>query len=139
MSYEQIGLDVTRRSSGDMSSHQYKLVTFSTANDAKGCILSTERGTLTHGVWQGPKSTVAEYGRVRVVGVTKVAAGDSSAMDVAITAGSLLQASSVGQAVPSTAGTVNPNLVGFAMESLSTGSTGIISMFAFVGLNSTST
>jgi len=139
MSFEQVGLDVTRKSSGDMSSYQYRLVTFSTANSAKGCVLSTERGTLTHGVWQGPKSTVAEYGRVRVVGVTKVAAGDSSAMDVGITEGCLLKASSVGQAIPSTAGTVNPNLVGFSMESLSTGSTGIITMFAFVGLNSTST
>ena len=139
MAYEHVGIDITRKSSGDMSSHQYKLVSFSTTNDGEGCILATVRKQVTHGVWQGPKSTQAEFGKVRVLGVTKVAAGDSSAMDVAITVGMQLEASSNGHAIPSTAGTASHGGCGYALQPLGTGSTGIITIFAIPILNSTTT
>lgn len=139
MAYEQKGFDITRKSSGDMSSNQYKLVAASTTNDGEGCTLITTRGAQVHGVWQGPKSTQAEFGRVRCVGVSKVAAGDSSAMETAITVGAALKASSQAQAVPSTAATVNPKSFGWALTPLGTGSTGIISAFVFCQPVSTST
>jgi len=76
---------------------------------------------------------------VRILGVTKVAAGDSSAMAVGILVGTQLEASSIGQAIPSTAGQISHAGCGYALQPLATGSTGIISMFAIPILNSTTT
>lgn len=139
MSFEYTGvLDITRKSSGDTSSYQYRLFALSTTNTADGAILATARGQKVDGVWQN-NSTAAEFGKLRVIGVSKVAAGDSSDMETAIAPGTLLKASSIGQAVPSTAGTVNPHAFGFALEALSTGSTGIIAAVVLPALVSTST
>lgn len=132
------GFSLTRRSSGDTSSYQYRLMALSTTNANDGCVLATARGQLVHGVWQN-NATAAEYGKLKVAGVSKVAAGDSSAMETGITEGTLLKASSIGQAVPSTAGTVNPLVIGYALEALSTGSTGIIAAMIIPALLSTAT
>lgn len=111
-------------SSGDMSTHQYRAVKASTANAEDGAELLAVRGAgpIT-GVWQD-NSTQTEAGKVRFAGVSKLQAGDSSAMANAITVGSGVVASSVGNAVPSTA--AGQHLIGIALKPLSTGSTGII-------------
>src|SRR3990167_2653007 len=78
MANEIPGLDITRRSSGDMSTKQYFLVTFSTTNSVDGCILGpATAGCRAHGVWQGD-STAAEHAKVCVAGVSKVAISTAS-------------------------------------------------------------
>lgn len=127
-------LDLTLLSSGDMSSNQYKAVQASTTNAVDGCIVVATRGAAITGVYQD-NSTQSEAGRVRALGVTKIAAGDSSAMENGIKPGSWLQASSVGHAVPSTDTRNAP--IGIALDALSTGSTGIIRMLVIPGATST--
>lgn len=134
MAYEIPLLDITLTSSGDMSSYQYRAVAASSANAAGGCTLVATRGAKVTGVYQD-NSTASEPGRVRVWGVSKLAAGDSSAMDTAITEGLFLVASSVGQAVPSSAADLH--VYAMALESLSTGSTGIIAGIVFPSRPST--
>ena len=92
------------------------------------------RGAKMTGVYQH-NSTAQEAGSVMVTGVTKMAAGDSSAMDNAITAGLRVVASSIGQAVPSTV--AGQHVVGIALEPLTTGSTGIIAVLLTPGAIST--
>lgn len=128
MATENVLFDITLVSSGDMSLKQYRAVIASSANAAGGCTVVATRGGAVHGVYQD-NSTTSVAGRVRVYGVSKVAAGDSSAMDTAITQGAFLCASSVGQAVPSSANT--SHVFACALESLSTGSTGIIKAIVF--------
>ena len=122
-------------SSGDMSTHQYRAVKASTANDVEGAVLLAVRGAgpIT-GVWQD-NSTQTEAGKVRYAGVSKLQAGDSSAMANAITVGGSVVASSVGNAVPSTA--AGQHLIGIALEALSTGSTGNIAVLQTPGAIST--
>lgn len=131
MANEIPGLHVTRKSSGDMSAHQYKIVRFSTTNSVDGATVVAVRGGLCHGSWLD-NSTALTFGRVQLSGMAKLAAGDSSAMDNAITQGLPVVASSQGQAVPSTA--AGQHRIGFAMDSLSTGSTGFISVFVSPGI-----
>lgn len=127
MSFEMPLFDITRKSSGDMSSHQYKLVTFSTTNSADGCILGpSTAGGRAHGVWQGD-STAAEHGKVRVLGVSKVAISTASGT---IVNGSPLCGSTVSglghvQLATSTAG--SQQIVGVALEAIANGTTGVIS------------
>lgn len=127
MSFEIPGFDLTRKSSGDMSSHQYKLVTFSTTNSADGCILGpATAGGRSHGVWQGD-STSAEFGKVRIYGVSKVAISTASGT---IVNGSPLTGSTVSglghvQLATSTAG--SQQVVGVALEAIANGTTGVIS------------
>lgn len=122
-------------SSGDMSSNQYRAVKASTANAIDGAVVLAVRGAgpIT-GVWQD-NSTQTEAGKVRYAGITKMQAGDSSAMANAITVGAGVVASSVGNAVPSTA--AGQHLIGIALEGLSTGSTGIIAVQQTPGAIST--
>jgi len=134
MAYEVPILDITLLSSGDMGSYQYRAVQASTTNAADGATLLATRGGNVTGVWQG-NSTQTEAGKLRVVGVSKMAAGDSSAMANAIAVGDKVVASSVGQAVPSTG--AGQHLLGIALGALSTGSTGIIPVALTIGAIST--
>ncbi len=127
-------LDHTLLSSGDMSSNQYKAVQASTTNAGDGCIVVAARGVAMTGVYQD-NSTQSEAGRVRSIGITKMIAGDSSAMENAIAPGGRLVASSVGHAVPST--DTRDAQIGIALDALSTGSTGIISVLIVLGATST--
>ena len=134
MAFEIPGFDFSLQSSGDMSSHQYKAVQASTTNVAGGATVVATRGGAVTGVLQ-ENATQATPQRVRVTGVTKLQAGDSSAMENAITEGGKVVASSVGQAVPSTG--AGQHLLGIALEGLSTGSTGIIPVLLTIGAIST--
>jgi hypothetical protein len=134
MAFEIPGLTITRQSSGDMSAHQYKAVIASSANAAGGATVVATRGGALSGVWLG-NSTSQEHGNVQVSGVAKLQAGDSSAMDNAITEGGIVVASSKGQAVPSTA--AGQHVIGRALEPLTTGSTGIIAVQLQIGAIST--
>lgn len=134
MSFSIPGVVISLVSSGDMSTHQYKAVQASTTNVDQGAVLVAVRGAAVTGVYQH-NSTAREAGSVMVTGVTKMIAGDSSAMDNAITNGRRVVASSVGAAVPSTA--AGQHLIGIALESLSTGSTGIIAVLLTPGAIST--
>lgn len=125
MSFEKPLFDLSLKSSGDMSSNQYRIVKASTTNAVDSATRVATRGGALTGVWQD-NSTATTFGKVLVGGVSKVAAGDSSAMENAINAGDYVVASSVGQAVPSTAS--DQHVLGQALESLSTGSTGIIAV-----------
>ena len=131
MSFSIPGVVYTRHSSGDMSAHQYKAVVASTANGEEGCTVVATRGAKLTGIW-GNNSTAQEAGPVQLTGIAKVAAGDSSGMDTAITQGSFVVCSSKGAAVPST-GAANQYFIGVALESLSTGSTGIIAVALTIG------
>src|SRR3990167_4608544 len=130
MAYQVPGVIVSLLSSGDMSTHQYKAVQASTTNAVDGCIVTATRGGKVTGVYQN-NSTSQEAGAVQLTGVSKVVAGDSSAMANAITAGLGVVASSVGAAVPSTA--AGQFLIGIALEPLTTGSTGIIAVLLTPG------
>lgn len=127
MTYEIPGFDITRKSSGDMSTHQYKLVNFTTTNSADGCILGpATAGGRAYGVWQND-STASEYGKVRMLGVSKVAISTASGT---IINGSPLTGSTISglghvQLATSTGGT--QNLVGVALEAIANGTTGVIS------------
>ena len=124
--------DITLDATGDNSSNQYKAV-FATSSDAAGemAVVATRGGKFV-GVLQD-KSTAAGIGSlVRVAGITKMAAGDSSGMETAITEGLPVICSSVGQAVPSTAAT--DAKIGTALEPLGTASTGVIKVLLGVGL-----
>lgn len=134
MSFSIPGVVYTRYSSGDMSDHQYKAVVASTANSEEGCTVVATRGGRLTGIW-GNNSTAQEAGPVQLTGVAKVVAGDSSAMDTAITQGLPVVCSSKGAAVPSTA--AGQYIIGHALESLSTGSTGIIAVALAIGAIST--
>ena len=134
MSFSIPGVTYSRLSSGDMSSAQYHAVQASTTNDAEGCIITATRGGKVTGVYQN-NSTASEAGQVMLTGITKVVAGDSSAMDNGITVGLPVVASSKGRAVPSTA--AGQYLIGIALEPLSTGSTGIIAVALAIGAIST--
>lgn len=134
MSYEIPLFDVTLLSSGDMSSKQFTAVAASTTNAVDGCVATATRGGAVTGIYQN-NSTTAEAGKVRVHGVSKVIAGDSSGMANAITVGGTVVASSKGYAVPSTG--AGQHLIGIALEGLSTGSTGIISVLLTPGAIST--
>jgi hypothetical protein len=134
MAYEVPGIDISLLSSGDMSSNQYRAVDASTTNANEGATKLAVRGGDITGVWQD-NSTATTHGRVRTSGVTKMAAGDSSAMETAITQGLKVVASSVGQAVPSSG--AGQFLLGISLGSLSTGSTGIIPVLLTIGAIST--
>lgn len=124
------GLKLSLKSSGDMSSNQYKAVVASSANAAGGATVVAARGGQLSGVWLGD-STAAEYGAVQHSGIAKLQAGDSSAMDTAIDEGTIVVASSVGHAVPSSAADLHQ--IGQSLDHLSTGSTGIIRVLLNIG------
>lgn len=134
MAWENPLLDIGQvKSSGDMSSHQYKAIQFSTTNDADGGIVVATRGGKVDGVWQG-NSTAGTAEAVMVYGVSKLAAGDSSG-GAAINRGARVVASSKGQAVTSTA--AGQHLIGISLGSLGASSTGLIPVLLTLGAIST--
>jgi len=136
MAYEQPLFDITGYSSGDMSSNQYKLVLASTTNAADGVVLgpSSAGGKIT-GVWQGD-STASEYGKVRVLGVSKVQVSTGSA---AITRGSHLTGSTAahGTVMVSTSTTGSQFIVGQALAAHASGSSGVIPVLLMPGWHDT--
>lgn len=125
--------DITLDASGDDTNNQFKAVfaTSSVAASGEYAVVAAV-GARFVGVLQD-KSTAAGIGsQIRVAGITKMQAGASSGMTAAITEGLPVVASSLGQAVVSTAaGTAK---MGTALESLGTTSTGIIKVLLGVGL-----
>lgn len=130
MATENPGQTLTLLSSGDMSSNQFKAVQASTTNAIDGCIVVAVRGAAPTGVYQD-NSTAAEGGRVMFSGITKMQAGDSTGMVNAITPNTRVVASSNGEAVPSTGAGLH--LLGISLDSLSTGSTGVVSVMLTIG------
>lgn len=124
--------DITLNSSGDESSNQYKACVASSAVAAGGlAIVATHGGKFT-GVLQDKSTAAGTASRVRVQGITKMACGASSGMEIAITEGLPLTCSSKGQGVPSSS--AGQAFIGQALEPLATGSTGIIRVLLAVGL-----
>ena len=124
--------DISLDATGDNTSNQYKAV-IATSSDVSGemAVVAARGGRFT-GVLQDKSTAAGISSRVRVAGITKMLAGDSSAMENAITEGSPVMVSSVGQAVPSTAAT--DAKIGTSLDPLATGSTGIIRVLLGVGL-----
>jgi len=126
MAYEEILQTITLPSSGDLSGVQYYLMRPTT--DAPARIgATTARGGFCLGVLQGNTTATGFSEKVAVYGVTKVAAGDTSGTETAITPGLALIASSVGRAVASTID-IGTYVIGRALSILSTGTYGTISM-----------
>lgn len=135
MAYEIPILTHTLVSTGGSTSDQYKVVVAtSSGGEGDGYAKVAVRGSKWTGILQ-EHSTEAAGMTIMSYGISKVAAGDSSAMENAITAGGWVVASSQGQAVPSTA--VDLVALGQALESLSTGSTGVISVLLMPGARTT--
>jgi len=125
------GFDWTFPVAADLSSKQFFLVAATT--DGNGRVnASTARGQRCVGVNQGKSTAAGQSVRVRIQGVTKVEAGDSTAMANSILVGTPLMCSSNGTAVPTTNG-VGDLLVGYALSALTSGSTGIIT--AYININ----
>ena len=124
--------DITLDASGDDTNNQFKAV-FPTSSDANGEYAVVEVvGARFIGVLQDKSTAAGIASNVRVAGITKMQAGASSGMTAAIEEGDVVVASSLGQAVVSTAaGTAK---MGTALESLGTTSTGIIKVLLGVGL-----
>lgn len=126
------GLTITAKSSGDMSSGQYHLVNLTTTNSADGCILGpSSAGGHVVGVWLG-NSTAAEHGAIQVSGVAKV---QLSTSHDAITYGQILCGStlSIGRAITSTSTGNTQVPIGKALATVSSGSSGVISVLLNIG------
>lgn len=125
-------LEISLLSSGGSTTDQYKAVFATSSASAGGYAVVGTRGKRATGVLQ-ENSTEATRQRVMVLGVTKVAAGDSSSAPVAIAEGALVLASSKGQAVASTStGDASGDwALGYALDALAAASTGIIRMMVF--------
>ena len=140
MAWDGMGIDISLKSSGDMSAYQYRCVVASTTNVNQGCILNVLLGTRITGVFQD-NSTAAEFGKVRVLGISKIQAGSSSGSEVSggILEGAKIMCSTVGQAVEA-AGNSSEKGIGIALEAMGTASTGIIAALILPSLEgSTST
>lgn len=126
MAFDGMGIDISLKSSGDMSSNQYKPVTASTTNADQGCIVNVTRGSKITGIWQ-ENSTAADFGKVRVLGISKLQAGASSGEETGggIISGGMLMNSSVGQAIVAL-GNSSEHGIGIALDVMGTASTGFI-------------
>lgn len=124
MAYEEALTSVTFPSSGDLSAAQYLLGRLTTAGTIGP---TTARGAPCLGVIQDNSTEALFSTKLGVYGITKVAAGDSSGTDGAITFMTPLMASSVGRAVPSTVN-IGDYVIGRALQTLTTGTQGVISM-----------
>lgn len=125
MAYEIPLFDINAYSSGDMSSNQYRLVIFSTTNAAEGCVLGPSTlGGRVNGIWQGD-STATEYGKVRVLGVSKAQVSTASGP---IVRGSLLTGSTAahGTVCLSTSTGMTQFVVGISLAAFASGSSGVI-------------
>lgn len=123
MAYEEILQTITLAADEDLSAKQYFLVAVSTDGQAKAV---ATRGATAIGVNQEKSTAAGISTKIGVYGVTKVAAGDTSAGS-AIVAGDTLMSSSVGRAVPTTLN-IGDLVIGQALTPLSSGVTGVISM-----------
>lgn len=126
MAYQIPGLIISLKSSGAVATQQFHGVFATSSIAAGGYAMVAARGGRVTGVLLG-NSTEATDQAIQITGVAKIAAGDSSAMETAITEGLVLSMSSVGQAIPSTGG-ASEWKIGTALEPLATGSTGVISV-----------
>ena len=126
MAFELILGSISRKATGDMSSNQYQCVLASSSDAVGEIAVVAVRGGHVTGVLQDKSTAAGLASKVAISGVTKLAAGDSSGMENAITEGAYVMASSLGQAVPTTAADLH--VIGMALDSLTTGSTGIISV-----------
>ena len=142
--YQNLHTAITLDSSGTLADLQYFLTTATTASaDTAGpntfgrtSVVAT-RGGFCYGVIQDNSTFTGFSTKVAVLGVSKVAAGDTSAMENAITYGTKLISSSVGRAVPSTAA-VADYIFGVALTPLATGATATITaLINHIGTGST--
>lgn len=126
MAYEMGGRYLTLKSSGDMSSAQYHLVTASTTNSADGCIIGpSSAGGKVIGVWQD-NSSAATHGKVQFDGISKVQLSTGTA---AVSVGSWLTGSTaggLGRAMVSTSTDARHHLIGQALAAAAAGSSGVI-------------
>jgi len=136
MAYEMMGIDITARSSGDTSAYQYGCMILSTTNHNDGCVLTTDENQLAQGIWQN-NSTRAENGKLRIVGVSKAIVGVPGA--AAVVRGDRLAASTQTGHLELFDVSNGQTALAIALEGLSTGSTGIISVFVMPSPGSTST
>ncbi len=133
MAYDQYNSTfLTLDSSGDLSASQYFLTSVSTAGaDVAGpntflrTAIPAVRGGFVIGAIQDNSTQTGFSTKVAVLGISKVAAGDTSAMENAISPGTKLISSSVGRAVPTTNAVLDYRF-GVALQALATGATAII-------------
>lgn len=123
MAYEEILQTITYAADEDLSSKQYFCVAASTDGQAK--VVAT-RGATVLGVNQEKSTAAGISTKIGVYGVSKVAAGDTSAGS-AIVAGDMLMSSSVGRAVPTTLN-IGDLVFGQALTPLAASVTGTISV-----------
>lgn len=122
MATDQNNFSITVQGSGDLSAKQYFLMALTTAGQAAAV---AARGGMADGVNVSKSTATGNQMELVVQGVTKCAAGDSSGTATAIVYGTKLISSSVGQAVASTIA-IGDHTIGWALDNLSTGSTGVI-------------
>jgi hypothetical protein len=121
MAYTESPLFLTLPSSGTLATHQYKLVDVSTAGQTEVVITDVAPGIgINHGNTTGTGIGVP----VQFAGVSPLYCGNSTT--AAINPGDLLTASTGGMAIPA-AGT-SVFIIGEALESLTSGSSGIIAV-----------
>ena len=136
MAFEKLTLTDSLLSSGGSTGDLYKIVVATSSNQSGGYAVVAVRGAQWTGILQG-NSTEQVAQTIGYTGISRVAAGASSGMDTAITEGSIVISSTVGQVVPATsAGVAFP--VGYALETLTTGSTGVIAVLLTPGARTTS-
>ena len=125
--------DITLDASGDHTSDQYKAVVPSTASaSGEFAVVTAAAGGRFIGVLQDKSTAAGIASLIRVAGITKMQAGASSGMTAALKEGDVVVASTLGQAVVSTAsGTAK---MGITLDALGTTSTGIIRVLLGVGL-----
>lgn len=115
MAYDIPILDVTFPASGDLSGSQYRCASLSTALQVQ--VMTSFLDTFL-GVIQDKTTAAGLSAKVRVAGITKVVAGGTSGLEMAILGGHTL-VSTGGAVIPSSSGAGN-RIVGQALANLST-------------------
>lgn len=113
--------------SADLSGSQYKLCKTTTGSQLQVC---DTRGERFIGVLQGKTTGAGQSALYAWGGISKLEAGDSSA-GTAIVYGTPLMTSSAGRGVPSTG--IGQYAGAFALDTLSSGETAIISAMITLG------
>lgn len=119
MAYTESPLYLTLPSSGDLSSHQYKIFDISTAGQTE---LVTTADAVAIGILHGNTTAAGVGVPLQFAGISPVACGTTAT--AAINPGDLISASTAGIGLPA-AGT-SVFIVGEALEALSSGSSGVI-------------
>lgn len=115
MAYDIPILDVTFPASGDLSGSQYRMASLTTAGQVQ---VMTSFLDVPVGVIQDKSTAAGLSCKVRVEGISKVIAGGTSGLEMAILAGHTL-VSTGGAVIPSSSGAGN-RIVGIALANLST-------------------